>query len=340
MSAVPGPEAARPSSDGPGGTPDGRVAITTLRDGATISASVADLPGILGDEGTITWIDLTDPTADQIAAVSHSLGLHPLIAEDIAESNERAKIEHVGEVIHLVLFALTRDPRLRAHEIDLVLGRRYLLSVHSAAWDPSSVHQLRPGLEPLLRRGPDALLWALADAVVDGYFPIFDRLDDEIDELQDRVLERPDPDTLEQVFEMKRELIRIRHVVAPSREIFNQLTSREYELIAQQQVLYFRDVYDHLIRLTDEFDSFRELTAATIEVYLSTINNNLSTIMKRLTGVTVVLAGIGAVGGIFGMSQATVALNGGEGTGFWAITIGTILMAVVAVVIMRRIGWV
>jgi magnesium transporter len=331
-----------PSSQSAGGeTAAGAVAIVAVLDGQLReSDSIDALPGLLANQRALVWIDLTGPSDAQVAAVGKALGLHPLIAEDIGESNERAKVEHIGEVIHLVLFALTRDTTFRVNELDFVLGPRFLLSVHPPTWDPQAAHQLKIGLAPVIARGPDFLLWALVDAVVDGYFPIFDRLADEIDEIQDRVIETPDKDTLEQVFRMKRELIRIRHVLAPSREIFNQLTSREYPLIAEAQILYFRDIYDHLIRLTDDFDSYRELVSATVEVYLSTINNNLSAIMKRLTGVTVVLAGIGAVGGIFGMSQATPAVAGQEGFGFYSITVVTIILAGIAVAILRRIGWV
>ena len=232
-----------------------------------------------------------------------------------------------------------KDRDIEVGELDFVLGDRFLLSVHPSTLDPRQAHQRKLGLGPYgARRGLPPR--ALVDSVVDGYFPIFDQLADEIDDLQDQVIERADKDTLEQVFRQKRELIRIRHVLAPSREIFNQLTSREYTLIADPQVLYFRDIYDHLIRLTDDFDSYRELVAATVDVYLSTINNNLSTIMKRLTGVTVVLAGIGAIGGLFGMSQATPALSGQEGFGFWSITIATIVIAGIVIAVLRRIGWV
>ena len=326
---------------GPAVTSPGPVTITVAHDGRVqTTSSTDDLPRILKDEGATVWIDLVAPTIDQVGQVAATLGLHPLIAEDIGESNERAKVEHVGDVIHLVLFALHRNAQIEVDELDFVLGSRFLLSVHPASWDPRTAHQLKIGLGPVMERGADFLLWSLVDAVVDGYFPIFDRLADEIDDLQDRVIEHPDRETLERVFRQKRELIRIRHVLAPSREIFNQLTSREYTLIAEPQILYFRDIYDHLIRLTDDFDSYRELVAATIEVYLSTINNNLSAIMKRLTGVTVVLAGIGAVGGIFGMSEASPAFAGIEGSGFWIITGAMIVVAAIVVTILRRIDWV
>ncbi len=327
--------------EGAGNPHGGSVAIVAAHDGRLQQFdSIEALPALLQDEGAIVWIDLTEPSLEEVTAVASTLGLHPLIAEDIGESNERAKVEHVGEVIHLVLFALHRNTHIEVDELDFVLGARFLLSVHSSHWDPRAAHQLKLGFGEVMEKGADFLLWALVDSVVDGYFPIFDQLADEIDELQDRVIEKPDKESLERVFQQKRELIRIRHVLAPSREIFNQLTSREYTLIAEPQVLYFRDIYDHLIRLTDDFDSYRELVAATIEVYLSTINNNLSLIMKRLTGVTVVLAGIGAVGGIFGMSQATPALGGLEGFGFWSVTLVTVFMAAIAVAVLRRIGWV
>ena len=112
------------------------------------------------------------------------------------------------------------------------------------------------------------------------------------------------PDTVEQLFKLKRELIQVRRAISPVREVFNQLTNRDEQLIDPDEIVYFRDIYDHVIRLTDELDNYRELASSTLDVYLTQVNNNLSVIMKRLTGVTVILAGIGAVAGIFGMSEA------------------------------------
>ena len=306
----------------------------------TESASLDDLAAFLRDPEANLWIDLADPPEELVAAVSRELGIHPLLVENIVDTDGRAKLEAVDGMLHVVLFALTRDRAIELHEVDFVIGPRFLLSVHPSAWDPRVAHRFRTGLGALMSRGNDALLWALSDAIVDGYFPVFDQLADEIDGLEDHILERPDRETLQRVLEMKRELIRIRHVIAPSREVLNQLTTREHDLIREPQVLYFRDVYDHLVRLTDEFDSFRELTAATIELYLSTVNNNLTVIMKRLTAATVVLAGIAAVAGVFGMSEASSALAGHEGLGFWLVTIVMVAGAALVLAILRRIGWV
>jgi magnesium transporter len=297
---------------------------------------------------TTLWIDLADPDAALVERVAATVGLHPLIAEDVIHGNQRSKIEVTDGLVHLVVFALEYEggaagaapDRVTTREIDLVLGEGFLLSAHPAAWDPRAGDHFRAGPRDAMKAGPDHLLWALVDGIVDGYFPFADRLEDLIDRLQDEVVGRPDRRTLEQLFELKRGLIAVRRAVSPVREILNQLTNRELALIDAEEVLYFRDIYDHVIRLADELDTDRDLVAATVEIYLSTINNNLSVIMKRLTGVTVILAGIGAIAGIFGMSEAGSAFAGVEAAGFWLVTAGVVAIAVALAAILHRIDWI
>jgi magnesium transporter len=290
--------------------------------------------------GASVWVDLVDPEPRFVERIAAILGLHPLIAEDIVEGNQRSKIEVTNGVVHIVLFALKQEGDTVAHEIDLVLGKGFLLSTHSAGWDPQAVSRARAGLEPMLRAGPDHLLWAIFDHIVDGYFPFADGLEEIIDRLQNLVLDRPNRRTLEDLFALKRELIAVRRAVSPVREILNQLTNRDLALIDTEEIIYFRDIYDHVIRLTDELDTDRELVAATVEIYLSTINNNLSTIMKRLTGVTVILAGAGAIAGVFGMSEAGLAFSGAEAVGFWMVTVAIVAIIVAAAAVLRRIDWI
>ncbi len=244
------------------------------------------------------WIDMSGPSQAQVEQVGAALGLHPLIVEDVLEGNQRAKLEMTDGVVHLVLFHLEYEDRVVASELDMVLGLGFLMTVHGDGWDPHASHHLGAGLEAVLTHGPDHLLWALCDDIVDGYFPFSDELGNAIDEVQDEVMRKATPQTLERVFELKRQLIEVRRSISPVREVFNQLTNRDMPLIDENEIVYFRDVYDHLIRLTDELDMYRELASATLDVYLTQVNNNLSVIMKRLTGVTVILAGIGAVAGI------------------------------------------
>ena len=304
------------------------------------AAALAGLPELLRQPGTSVWVDLTRPSAEQAKAVGAALALHPLIVEDVLEGNQRAKIETTDGVIHVVLFHLTYDEKVATSELDIVLGPGFLLTVHQASWDPRDSNHLRSGVGPILRHGPDHLLWALADDIVDGYFPFADRLGYAIDDVQDQVVRKATPEVLEKLFLLKRELIEVRRAVSPVREVFNQLTNRDIPLIDDEELVYYRDIYDHIIRLTDELDNYRELASATLDVYLSTINNNLSVIMKRLTGVTVILAGVGAIAGIFGMSEAGTALGGAEAGGFWLVGAITVGLAATAAIVLRRIGWI
>jgi len=309
-------------------TLDGEDAVTELR-------SVAARPAAQ------YWIDLTSPGVERIAEVAQILGLHPLLAEDLQERDQRAKIDKVGGLVHLVLFSLGFDDGTTyEREIDMVLGKRMLLTSHSTWWDPFATRHVRAGVEEVAAQGPAYVLWALADDIIDNYFPILDRLGDEIDDLEDKVVASADRTILERLFELKRELITIRRVTSPEREMFNVLSSREESAVSEEMRLYFRDAYDHLIRLTDELDTYRELASAALEAYLSTVNNNLSLIMKRLTGVTVVVAGVGALAGIFGMSEAQTAFRFDEGPGFWIVTFGCVVLAGLAAWVLHRIDWI
>jgi len=339
--------AALPGHPSPGaGKPEIRVAalvggkIQEWTGEAALAAIAADGPADPNPKDANVWIDLTDPDAAFVGHVAEVLGLHPLVAEDIVEGNQRGKIEVTDGLIHVVLFVLGASTDHVAQEVDIVLGDGFLLSSHPVEWDPRAGNHAKGGLEPLLRTGPDHVLWALFDQIVDGYFPFADRLEEIVDRLQNAVVDKPSRDTLEELFALKRQLIAVRRAVSPVREILNQLTNRELALIDPEEIIYFRDIYDHVIRLTDELDTDRELVAATVEIYLSTINNNLSTIMKRLTGVTVILAGAGAIAGIFGMSEAGLAFSGAEAGGFWAVTGLVIALTAIAAVVLRRIDWI
>jgi magnesium transporter len=291
-------------------------------------------------ENATLWIDVADPSADDVAQAARLLGLHPLIAEDILEGNQRAKIETTDELCHIVMFSLDYQGEMVRSEIDFVLGTNFLLTVHEPSWDPRATQHLRDGVEPVIKHGPDHLLWALVDALVDSYFPFIDRIGDEVDDLEDEVVRSADSRVLARLFDLKKDLLTARRAAGPVREIFNQLTNRSLALIDADEIIYFRDVYDHLIRLTDELDNYRELVSGALDVYLSTVNNNLSLIMKRLTGVTVILAGIGAAAGIFGMSEAGTAFQGLEATGFWLVTAVIVVASVAAAWYLRRINWI
>ena len=322
------------------GVADPWALVWTEAKGAQPVVGIEALKKAYADKSARLWIDLVSPDANLLATLTKLLGLHPLVTEDILERNQRAKIEQTGDALHLVMFALGYEGEVVPHELDIVLGPRYLLTAHDADIDLRGTAFMRrdPGVH--LADGPDFVLWLVTDWMVDRYFPVFDKLGDEIDELEVQVVRKPGTYVVERLFTLRRDLLEIRHAVTPQREIFNQLTNRDLGLIKPEQVVYFRDVYDHLIRLTDELDSYRELVSTTLDIYLSQINNNLSEIMKRLTGVTVILATIGAIAGVFGMSEAGLAFQFQEAAGFWLVTGLTIVSGVLVYLFFRRRGWI
>jgi magnesium transporter len=333
---------AEPTTNAPPEADDSPVwALAKHKQGGVVTLhAINDIKRAYGEPESSLWVDLTKPTEDVVQEFAALFEIHPLVVEDILESNQRAKIEVAEDTLHMVMFALEHNDTLAAHEFEIVLGHRFLLTVHDETGpSPREAAFQRRDTSGYMGGGPDFVLWAITDWLVDGYFPVFDQVGDEIDALEEAIIDKPGRWIVEQLFNVRRDLLTIRHTVTPQREIFNQLTNRDVHLIKRERIVYFRDVYDHLIRLTDELDSYRDLVSTTLDVYLSQINNNLSEVMKKLTAVTVVLAGIAAIAGIFGMSEAGNIING-EPNGFWLITAISLALGAMALVYFRRIGWI
>jgi magnesium transporter len=308
-------------------------------DGLRTLTTLAEVRRAYDDASNRLWIDLESPDRALLDGVATVLGIHPLVSEDILERNQRAKLEEADGFLHIVMFALAYEGEIVSHELDVVLGSRFVLTSHDQGLDMRNASFRRRDPSVHLDQGTDFCLWVIADWLVDDYFPVFDRLGDEIDQLEDDVMRRPTNWIVERLFTVRRDLLTIRHVVMPQREVFNQLTNRDLKLIQAERVIYFRDVYDHLIRLTDELDSYRELVSTALDIYLSQVNNNLSETVKKLTVATVLLAGAGAVAGIFGMSEVALALDFTEPR-FWLVVASIAILVLGGWVYFKRIGWI
>ena len=295
------------------------------------------LPSLIADLAASVWIDLVAPTSRQADEVGKALGLHPLIVEDVLEGNRRAKIETANDVVHVVLFHLSYGDSVIASEVDLVLGERFLLSVHSPNYDPRAGHHLAGGLGPIMSHGPDHLLWAISDDLVDGYFPFTDRIGDAIDDVQDEVVRKADKDTIERVFTLKRELIQVRRAISPVREVFNQLTNRDEELIDEDEIIYFRDIYDHVIRATEWTESLRDLVTTIVETNLTEQANRMNLIMKKVTSWAAIIAVPTAITGWYGQNVPYPGF--GKTSGLIATSILIVVMALGLYVLFRRKDW-
>ena len=193
--------------------------------------------------------------------------------------------------------------QIEPSELDLLLGNRWVVSVHygpvSGIIENSRLHDRIPRA---LGRGADFLLYTLLDLVVDAYFPLLDGIEDEIDSLENRLLARASSVDMNRLLTLKRSLVHVRRAVSPQREVFNQLTHHDFPFIRPENLVYFRDVYDHLIRITEEIDSLRDILSSLLEIYLASTSNQLNITMKRLTAWGTIFIVITAIAGIYGMN--------------------------------------
>jgi magnesium transporter len=193
--------------------------------------------------------------------------------------------------------------QIEPSELDLLLGKGWIVSVDYGPLpgliENSHLHDRIP---LALSRGPDFLLYTLLDLVVDAYFPLLDEIEDEIDSLEDRLLARANAMDINRLLALKRGLVRIRRAVSPQREVFNQVTRHDFPFIRPEYLVYFRDVYDHLIRIVEELDSLRDILSNVLEIYLASNSNQLNVTMKRLTAWGTIFIVITAIAGIYGMN--------------------------------------
>jgi len=231
------------------------------------------------------WVALKDPGPGELASLQDEFDLHELAIEDAHHGHQRPKIETYGDSLFIVLeTAQLVDDEVRFGETHLFVGPKYVVSVrHGPSLGYAHVRSRCESTPQLLIKGPGFVLYALMDFVVDHYFPIVEALEDELQAVEDQIFgESFSRETTRRIYELKRDLLEFKRAVSPLVDVCNRLMRFDLELIPEDTRPYFRDVYDHLIRVNDELDNDRELVAGTLEVYLSTINNNLSVIMKRL----------------------------------------------------------
>ncbi|MGH7833557.1 MAG: magnesium/cobalt transporter CorA [Candidatus Binatia bacterium] len=263
------------------------------------------VPEVLARGDSTLWFHLDRPTDEELKFLETHLRIHHLTLEDIVKQNQRPKIESFEHYVYIALHPLRRQNKthIEPTELDLVLGKNWLVSAHYGplAGVIESEH-LHERIVNALAVGADFLLYTVVDLVVDSYFPILDEIDDEIDALEERLLKSPRPGDMNRLLRLKRSLVHIRRAVGPQREVFNQLTRHDFPFVRPEYNVYFRDVYDHLIRITEELDSLRDLLSGALEIHLASMSNQLNITMKRLTAWGTIFVVITAIAGIYGMN--------------------------------------
>jgi magnesium transporter len=308
------------------------------------SRAAADEPTIrqLLAEGTPFWLDLQGSGKDHIPVLRDVFAFHPLAIEDAEHFGQRPKVDDYDGYVLIVQYGAPSPTRSTLVELHCLYSERYLVTVRREAC-PELEHFAeritQPGRPPLSQI---MLLHGVLDALVDSFFPALADFDDEIDELEDAILERPTDEQLGRLFDMKRSLIVIRKVITPSRDTFAGVVAGMGRLpgMTPEAERYFRDLYDHLIRISDLVDSYRDLLSGVLDTHLSTVSNRLNIVMKQLTIIATVFLPLTYLTGFFGQNFEVLVSNITGVAAFWVLGVGLEVLAVVALLFMFwRSGW-
>ena len=278
---------------------------------------VKDLAGCIRERRGPLWVDIDVSVRQQEALLEKVFGFHPLAIEDVLSPHSRAKVEEYEGYLFVILRAVhmddqTTDPYdLETVNLCFFIGSDYLVTAHrGASKHVDAVADLTLRNPEVINRGPSRLAHSIMDAAVDSFFPILDRVDEFIDGLEERVFKQFDEEALRDIFAVKRLVLSVRRYLAPEREIFNVLTNRPSPLLAPDVQLYFRDIYDHILRIHDSLETYRDLLSSTLESYLMQVSNRLGQVTKGLTVVATLSVPFVVVSGMWGMNFDRIPLSG------------------------------
>lgn len=262
---------------------------------------------VLRDPAGLLWIDMVgEGVGSAEPFLRGQLGFHPLAVDDALQETHIPKVDDWGSYLYIVLEAIEFDratAELHSLELDVFLGQHYLVSYHDRPLQAlDRVWRSGQRDERFFKNGAAHLLYRVVDELAVDYVNVVDAFDDEIEAMEDRIFQMASPDLPQRLVALKRAALHLRRSLSPMREVLNRLARDEYVAVALQERIYFRDVYDHFVRLHDLSESLRDLISGALEIYLSVINNRMNDIMKTLTIITTLFMPLSFVTGFFGMN--------------------------------------
>jgi magnesium transporter len=283
-----------------------------LRD---LAASGA-IPGVL-------WVDIDAESRHQVALLEKVFDFHPLAVEDALNPQSRVKLDEYKNSLFVIVRGLrfcdtTDDPYdVETYNICFFLAKNLVVTVHAGPSRPvDAVYERMVANPDQLQRGVERVAHALMDVTVDEYFPVLDRIDEFVDGLEERVYQRFDQSVMRDVFAVKRLVLAMRRHLMPQREVFNVLTNRPSPFLPLESQVWFRDIYDHVLRINDSVDTYRELLANVMDSYLSQVSNRLGQVTKGLSVIATLSVPFVVVSGMWGMNFSNIPLSHAE-HGFW-----------------------
>ena len=270
--------------------------------------TVEQLPDLLKNEADVVWVDMEGPTEADEQVLLDVFKFHPLTVEDCRENRHYPKIEEFPGYLYFIVHGVRADTspdHFNTIELDGFLGRNYVITYHHDMFRSiNNVKQLIGTSPVACKRGAPFLLYQILDQIVDYYSPVLDDFDERIDTLEDDIftLKSPNNQILADIMDLKRGVLRLRRISSKQMEILYRMSRGEFSLIDQQMLPFYRDIYDHLIRVTDLAESYRDLISGALEAYLSVVSNRLNEIMKVLTIFSAIMLPLTFIAGVYGMN--------------------------------------
>jgi magnesium transporter len=294
------------------------------------------------NEEKVVWVDIVAPTEEDFRYLAEEFQFHPLAIEDCRMVHMRPKIEEYKGYFFMVVYETELTGaryNLELRELNLFVGPNYLVTVHRMPLRAIE-SAARRWSEWLDRTEPSSglLTYLLIDEIVDDYMPLLDEMSERLDDLEDDVFGRFDPDAIKDIFLIKKQLLHLRRIAGPFREVFNTILKRETPVFPQEIEVYWQDIYDRLVRTAELIDTLRDMVGSTMDAYLSVSGNRMNVVMKRLTSISTILMSVTLVAGIYGMNFEVMPELKFR-YGYVGALLSMVVIGVVLYIYLRKIDW-
>jgi magnesium transporter len=320
------------------------IAIHKHENGSTQVVDRVDPDWLRPDSKIWVWVDLSDPTPDDTRVLTDIFHFHELAIEDALAEIHHPKVESYGDYLYLILHAIDFNPRehtFRTREVDFFLGWQYLVTMHTGkSRSIARISEICERNDRVLGEGPTALLYRIIDSMVDNYRPEVEKLGGRLDGMEKEVFQHPKPTLVKRILDFKRDVASLRRVVLPQRDAVGRLARREFPHISESLAYRFRDVHDHLVRLSDEAMYFADRISSLLDAHLSNVSNQLNGVMKVLTIISTIFMPLTVLTGMYGMNVHLPHLPGGDAAQFWWIVSIMTAVSLMMLAFFRRKGWI
>ncbi|MFA5146929.1 MAG: magnesium/cobalt transporter CorA [Candidatus Omnitrophota bacterium] len=276
--------------------------------GLKTDISPAQMADAVKDERSILWLDVFDIDDGDIDLLTNVFSLHPLTMEDFIMPNARPKAEELPDYLFLVIFSMRsanggQKGKIAMTELDCCLGKNFLITFHSESFNSICACKERVKKQsPTIMHGADMLLYSILDSCIDNYFPIINEFDRTVDEMSDELFRSPSQNTLKKIYHIKNDIMSLRRTVGPQADVIGLLSRGTFKFIMPANLIYFRNVYDNMVRFNDTVGALRDIISGAMEAYVSIVSNRLNEIMKTLTVITTIMMPLTLIASIYGMN--------------------------------------